>query len=147
MDMMDKNFEIIEHTADTGIRAWGKTKQELFQNAAQGMFFLITGYPLSGKKIKGRKSFQVQCQESGLENLLVSWLSDLLFLHHTKYMILTDFMIISLTGQSIQSEVSGVSNKEFPCSLAREIKAVTYHQLHIRKNRRGQWEATIIFDI
>lgn len=144
---MGKDYEIIEHTADTGIRAFGKTKQELFQNAALGMFFLITGCLLSENKIKDRKSYQVRCQASDMEGLLVSWLSDLLYLHHTKYVILTDFMIISLTEKSIQSEVAGVSNKELTCSIEREIKAVTYHNLHIRKNRSDQWEATIIFDI
>ena len=144
---MGKDYEIIEHAADTGIRVFGKTRQELFQNAAQGMFFLITGCPLPDNRIQGRKSFQVQCQDFNLEGLLFSWLSDLLYLHHTKYMILTDFFITSLTEQSIQSEVAGISNKEFPCSIEREIKAVTYHNLHIRKNRGDQWETTIIFDI
>ena len=38
---MDKEFEIIEHTADVGIRAYGANMQEAFANAAKGLFSLI----------------------------------------------------------------------------------------------------------
>ncbi len=38
-----KEFEILEHTADIGIAAYGKTKREVFINAAKGMFEIIAG--------------------------------------------------------------------------------------------------------
>ncbi|MDE2321969.1 MAG: archease, partial [candidate division NC10 bacterium] len=36
--MSDSGFELFETTADVGILAWGKTLEELFANAARGMF-------------------------------------------------------------------------------------------------------------
>jgi SHS2 domain-containing protein len=35
-----KKFEILEHKADLKIRVFGKTKEELFENAMLGMFRL-----------------------------------------------------------------------------------------------------------
>ena len=34
---MSEPFEVLEHTADIGFRAWGATAAELFENAAQAM--------------------------------------------------------------------------------------------------------------
>src|SRR3989344_1831538 len=38
--MTDQGFEILEHTADLRIKAWGKTKEELFKNALRGMAYV-----------------------------------------------------------------------------------------------------------
>jgi len=32
-----KTFELIDHTADVGIKAYGKTLSEAFENAAKGI--------------------------------------------------------------------------------------------------------------
>ncbi len=47
MDVKYKDFELVEHTADIGLKVYGKSEKELFINAARGMFFLITGSLIS----------------------------------------------------------------------------------------------------
>ncbi len=144
---MGKDYEIIEHTADVGLKIYGETKQELFQNAARGMFFLITGSSITLGYIKNKRYWKVECKGFGIEDLLVSWLSDLLYIHHTEFVIFGDFIIRYLTEQFIQSEVWGVKIKEYSYQVEKEIKAVTYHNLQVFKNKRNQWETTIFFDI
>ena len=39
---MKKDFEIINHTADTGIIAYGADMRQAFANAARALFSLIT---------------------------------------------------------------------------------------------------------
>jgi len=143
---MGKNYEIIEHTADIGLNIFGKTKQELFQNAARGMFFLITGSFICPEQ-KNRQYWTVECEASNIDDLLVSWLSELLYIHHTDFVFFDDFIINSLTRQLIQAEVWGGKMKDSSCEIEKEIKAVTYHRLRVFKNDQGLWEANIIFDI
>jgi len=75
-----KPFELIEHTADVGIKAWGSTLTELFENAAKGLFFVITGegYKPQGSEIE--KKIEINEDKDSLEGVLVSWLSELLYI-------------------------------------------------------------------
>ncbi len=47
-----KKYEILEHKADLKIRVFGKDLKELFENAAEGMFSLITNLDNVKKKIE-----------------------------------------------------------------------------------------------
>jgi len=141
-----EKYIVIEHTADIGLKVLGNTKKELFINAARGMFFLITGLSLDKKPFK-KQYLPVECSASGLEDLLVAWLNELLFIHNTDFLFLNEFKIECLTGNFLKSQVGGFRLKEFPCKINNEIKAVTYHNLNISKNNKKQWETSVIFDI
>jgi SHS2 domain-containing protein len=143
---MSKEYEIIEHTADIGLKVFGETKKKLFINAARGMFFLITG---SSKPIRqdNEQYWTIKSQGINLEELLVGWLSELLYIHSTDFVFLNDFIIESLTNNNLQAKSSGIKIDESPFQIEKEIKAVTYHNLQITKNEKGYWEATVIFDI
>ncbi len=143
---MGKDYEIIEHTADIGLKVFGKTKKELFQNAARGMFFLITGSSIFPGQ-KNRQSWTVKCEASNIEDLMVSWLSELLYIHNTDFVIFDNFIFKCLSSYFVQAEVWGTKIKEYPYHIEKEIKAITYHRLQIFKNEKGQWEANIVFDI
>ncbi len=70
-------FEILDHTADVGLVAWGKTKEEVFANAtALGMFSLICNV----EEVNGGFTTQVEVEGSDYEDLLVTWLNELLYL-------------------------------------------------------------------
>ena len=144
---MAKKYEIIEHTADTGLKVFGKTTGELFQNAALGMFFLITGCSKITKRGITKKNYKMECKAVDLEDLLVSWLNDLLYIHNTEYVILDDFVINKLTDSFISAEAKGITIRELNIQINNEIKAVTYHGLKVVRNKNGRWESTLIFDI
>ena len=79
-----KEFEIIEHTADVGIIAYGKNKKEVFINAAKGMFDIITG---GNKTLKGDFCDIIRVEADNLESLLFAWLNELLYISETKLVI------------------------------------------------------------
>jgi SHS2 domain-containing protein len=77
----DRTYELIEHTADIGIRVKGKDLKELFKNAASAMFDIIaekkpqaTSHRLQATRII------VKQRADNLEELFINWLNELLSL-------------------------------------------------------------------
>jgi len=143
---MSKDYKVIEHMADIGLQVFGETKEKLFQNAALGMFSIITGSSALYKN-ENENYWTIKCKGSNTEELLVEWLSELLYIHSTDFIILNDFVIERLTDNSLLAQTGGIKIKESPFDIEKEIKAVTYHNLQVLKNKKGSWEATVVFDI
>ena len=139
-----KPYEIIEHTADVGIKANGASIEEVFENAARGMFDIIGGKLQletgTEKKIEIRKKAETP------EELLVGWLSELLYIFNKEEILFDDFKILELDNNSIISESSG-KKIDLACTpLQTEIKAVTFHELKIERDKEG-FSCKIIFDV
>jgi len=132
-------FEEIEHTADVGIRAYGKNLGELFASAAMGMFSLIV--EVGGVRPVGEVEVQVRGDDA--PQLMFRWLSELLFLHETQHLLLSDFDV-AVRGKSLSAKARGEAIDKGRHELKLSIKAVTYHKM-IVDAKAGV--AQIIFDI
>lgn len=140
-----KEFEILEHTADIGIAAYGKNKREVFINAAKGMFEIIAG---ENRNLKEDFYDKIKLEAESLEDLLIAWLNELLYIGETRSVILNKFQIKQLSDFQIKAEVGGTKINPPSIKIEKEIKAVTYHRLEIKKDgESGLWKAQIIFDI
>jgi SHS2 domain-containing protein len=84
-----KTYELIEHTADVGIKAYGKNISEAFENAAKGMFDIIT----DKSEIESTGEYEIHLEAPDLEQLLVDWLSELLFLNSAKNLVFSFFKV------------------------------------------------------
>ena len=141
-----KPFEIIDHTADVGIKAWGNTLTELFENAARGMFAVIAGeaYKPQGSEIE--KNIEIYKNTDSFEETLVNWLSELLYIFNREKIYFSDFKILSLNNNGIEAQASGINLDLYQSNLYREIKAVTFHNLKIEEDVNG-FNCTLIFDV
>lgn len=140
-----KEFEILDHTADIGIAAYGKTKREVFINAARGMFEIIAG---ETKNLEENFYDKINLEADNLEGLLFGWLNELLYISETKLVILNKYEIKKLSDNKISAEVKGVKINRFSYKIEKEIKAVTYYLLEIKRDEEnGFWRAQVIFDI
>jgi SHS2 domain-containing protein len=140
-----KEFEIIDHTADIGIVAYGKTKREVFINAAKGMFEIIAG---ENRELKENFYDKIKLEAKSLEDLLIAWLNELLYISEVKLVILNKFKIKELSDGQIKAEIGGTKINHLSIRVKREVKAVTYHRLEIKKDEEsGLWRAQVIFDI
>jgi SHS2 domain-containing protein len=140
-----KEFEILEHTADIGIAAYGKTKREVFINAAKGMYNIITE---DKREFKENFSHHIKLTAENPENLLVVWLSELLYLGETKLVVFNRFEIEELSDCQLTGKVFGKRIDQSGHKIKREIKAVTYHRLEVKEDKEsGLWRAQVIFDI
>ena len=141
-----KPFELIDHTADIGIKARGTTLTELFENAAKGMFCVIAGegYEAQGSKVE--KKIEINKNRDSYEEVLVGWLSELLYIFNREKIYFNNFRILSLNDSGIEAEASGVNIDLYQSNLYTEIKAVTFHNLKIEEDVDG-FNCTIIFDV
>ena len=140
-----KEFKILEHTADIGIEAYGKTKREVFTNAAKGMFEIIAG---ETKNLKENFYDKIKLEADNLEGLLFVWLNELLYISETKLVILNKFKIKELSDFQIEAGVKGIKIDPPFVKIKKEIKAVTYHRLEIKKDEESSlWRVQLIFDI
>ena len=137
-----KEFEIIEHTADIGIKAYGKNLAECFENAAKGMFAIIT----DNSKIDSIGEYRIELKSNTLEELLVDWLSELLFLNSAYNLVFGEFKVnLDEEDAKLSADVFGEEYKREKHGYGVEIKAVTYHMLEIKKG--SPCEVQVLFDI
>ena len=134
-------YEPIDHTADTGILAYGATALELFENAGWGMFDLM--FDLAG--LEPQRDVPVVAAGDHLEDLLINWLSELLYHAETLDLALCYFTVDRLEAGGGQGSAGGGPTADAELR-GPPIKAVTYHDLAIVENP-DTWWARIIFDV
>ncbi len=139
----NKLYTIIEHTADIGIRVKGRDMRELFRKSAQAVFSIMAHQ--EKVKVSGRRSFEIGLKAANAEELLVSWLNELLSLAAAKQVIFTDFRLHELTERKLNAQAIGESAENY--RMKTEVKAATYHDLKIKKLPGRGWEAEVILDV
>ncbi|MDD5746783.1 MAG: archease [Candidatus Omnitrophica bacterium] len=148
MSQNNVRYELFEHTADIGLRAFGNDYPGLFINAAQGMFSIITGGPEKRSPALRRTgtTFEIAVSAANAEELLVGWLSELLALADIHGVVFSRFNFLQLTDTACSARVTAFPMSK-PALRANEIKAVTYHRLSITRLDDGRLKAEVIFDI
>jgi SHS2 domain-containing protein len=133
-------YEIIEHTADVGIRAEGRSLTEVFEHATLGLLDIAGAYQpnRSGEPV----SISVEARD--VEGLLVDWLSEVLYLQDARDIVITDVRVESVS----ETAASGYVNVS-PRTTSLEgtaVKAITYHALEVVNTSEG-WVAQVFVDI
>jgi SHS2 domain-containing protein len=139
---MKKTFEIIDHTADMGIVAYGTDVEELFSNAALALFSLIT----EPERIEEKLHLDLEISSEGRDSLLVEWLNELIYLFDVKHILFNRFDIGSLTHNNLMATCYGENFDPMRHKIKRGVKAATYYMLRLDKNGSG-YKSQIIFDI
>ncbi|MDD5288440.1 MAG: archease [Dehalococcoidales bacterium] len=139
---MEKDFEVIDHTADIGITAYGNDMKQAFANAACGLFSLITELDT----VNGKERREIEVTAPDREALLVNWLNELIYLFETRQMLFNRFELTTLTDTGLKAAGFGESFDASRHHLKREVKATTYHMLKVEQSEGG-WRAQVIFDI
>jgi len=136
-----KPFEIVDHTADIGIKAYGKTPQEVFENAALGMFSLMVDL----STVQEKEVLDIAIEGEDRENLLVEWLNELIYFFETENILLKRFEITEWSDYHLIARAYGEKIDLKKHSLEAQIKAATYHMLKVSHN--DIWQAQVIFDV
>jgi SHS2 domain-containing protein len=139
---MSKGYEIIDHTADVGIVAYGANIDELFSNAAIALFSLITEL----ESIESRFRLDLELSSEDPESLLIEWLNELIYLFDVKRTLFNRFDIRSLTDNELKATCYGEHLDTGRHTVKAGVKAATYHTLKLDKSDDG-FRARIILDI
>ena len=133
-------YQEVSHTADLELLIWGESFEDLFRQAAAGMYDLLDLIQLDQIPEGDRGELSLEAMD--LEGLLILFLEELLFVV-TEEKRVCDFseLTISQPG-SLQSHFV---SREIE-SYRRDIKAVTYHDLDIQETG-DRFEVSIVFDI
>jgi len=137
-----KKYQHIDHTADLGIKVFGSTLAELFENAAFGLFDNVTNL----EKVNPDSEFSVEVQATDREALLVNWLSELNYLFFTRKELFKYFQVNEIDDEHLTATVEGEKLDLDRHEIYTEVKAVTYHKLYVKECDRG-WGAQVIFDL
>jgi SHS2 domain-containing protein len=137
-----KRYEFIDHTADIGLRIFGNDLPALFQNAGFALFDVIADI----SKVMPVEKRTYHLQRDTLEELLVEWLSALLYTFDTEQILFRNFSVITLDHTSLVAEAEGEPMNTNIHSIETEVKAVTYHNLNVSQDS-GNWIATVVFDV
>ncbi|MBN2013245.1 archease [candidate division KSB1 bacterium] len=141
-DLSTVCYEQIEHTGDIGIKVYGESLQELFSNAALGMFDLMVDCQGVGRNVVE----EVEVAGDNLEELLVNWLQELNYLFVTEQTVFVRVDITRIDEEELTATVYGDKINPRKNEIKKEIKAVTYHEIDVRKVN-NKWRAQVIFDI
>jgi SHS2 domain-containing protein len=140
---VQKNYELLEHTADIAVRIKGNDLEALFRNSASAMFDIMAE-AVPGKKSRDTEKFPVKQEAADLEELFINWLNELLSLSAAKGKVFCKFIFKKLDEHGLEAEVSGADWVNYKINT--EIKAATYHELEIKK-MGSLWQAKVIFDV
>jgi SHS2 domain-containing protein len=132
-------FEFLEHTADIGLKAYGDGLEQCFENAALGMFQLLFGE----SPVNEVGEYEVMLEADNLDQLLVDWLSEILYLHEADALAFKSCSV-KLDGCKLDARILGESFDSERHAVDTQIKAVTYHMLEV-DDEKGYVQ--VLFDI
>jgi SHS2 domain-containing protein len=140
-----KKYKLLDHAADVRLLVWGKTRKELFANTVVAMFDVMVDI-LGDEKIKPLEEKTLIISGNDLEDILINFLREALYLFNGQGWLVIGCKPLELTGKSIVVRLQGEPYNRQKNKLKTEIKAVTYHGLMINKSNK-LWQAKVVFDV
>jgi SHS2 domain-containing protein len=98
-----QKFEFFDHAGDQGIQVFGKTLPDLFSHAAEALFQVIT----DPETIQPKEIRRISLQANDLEELLIDWLNEFIYLFETQGLLFRDFDFLALDAQALKATVRG----------------------------------------
>jgi len=135
-----KKFQLIEHTADIGLIAYGQNLAEAFANAAYGLFSIIA----NPEKVQEKESRQIELSEADPEALLFEWLNSLIYLFDVEMLLLKRFEISNFDNCKLKATVYGERYDPSRHQLKTGVKSATYHMLNVDGEKK---RVQVIFDV
>jgi len=139
--LITPGFEVLDHTADAGIVAHGRTLVEAFEQTARGMYSLL----VSLDTVRETEVRGIELEEEDLERLLIAWLTELLFLTDTESLLFRRFEV-ELAGGRLSGRAHGERMDEERHEVSGQIKGVTRHLLEVA-SVDGGYRTRVLFDM
>jgi SHS2 domain-containing protein len=123
-------FEFLEHTADAKFRAYGKTLEEAFSNAAEAMFSVM----IDCSKVEPNLQKKITASGSDEEALLYNFLEELLFLLDSERFLFHKVNKMKIVGKDLTATIVGDTASD-KYETHGDVKAVTYNEMEIIKEK------------
>lgn len=129
---MNSRFKYFDTTADIGVKAYGKTFEEAFKNAALATMNLITDID----EIKPNLTLDVSITSEDLYGLLYDWITEVLIMLYSDSFIASKYNITITKNNSeyeLNAKIVGDTYNTNIYNYKTEVKAITYHLMKISK--------------
>ncbi len=134
--------EHFEHTADLGLRIRAADLDTLFGEAAQCLFDAVVEDLAT---VRPLQKIDVHLDGDAIDYLLFDWLRQLLYHFDAEHLLFGRFEV-HVTSAGLTASAWGEPLDRTRHNLEHEVKAITYHGLHVEKIG-AEWEAEVIVDI
>ncbi len=138
---MGKDFEIVNHTADVGVIAYGADLSQAFANAARALFSLI----IELDDVAEFLHRDIELTAPDEESLLVAWLNELIYLFDTENIVFKRFDVTKLNNRQLKARSYGEKVDSSKHRLKTGVKAATYHMLKV--DNGNVCRVKVLFDI
>lgn len=142
MEPESGGFEILEHPADVGFLARGRTVEELFANA--GLALMALAYELEA--VEEREQREIEAEGEEIEWLLYDWLSAILAASDAERFVFKRFAVTAFDGGRARGTGWGEPFNKQRHRARTYIKAVTLHQFQVKQDENG-WTARVYLDV
>jgi len=141
---VSRGYRFFDHTADVGVAVRAATLRGLFGSASGALFELLC----DPSTVRPRRRRRIAVRGASAEDLLVRWLSEIVYLHETRHWVFSSCALrrIDRDACTAVGEVRGEPFDAGRHRAGREVKAVTYHQIGLSRSR-GMWHVRIVFDV
>jgi SHS2 domain-containing protein len=139
---MSVGFELVDHTADIGLRVWGPTAEDVFEEAGRGLFSLVCD-PLHVGELE---TLDLELEAEAMDLLLAAWLNELLYVFETRRLVLSEFEVRELGERRLRARVAGEPLDVRRHVMCGGVKAATLHELRLERTDQG-WEGFILLDV
>jgi SHS2 domain-containing protein len=129
------------HGADIGVRGWGATPAQAFEQAAHALTAIVTH-----AEVQPSAAVEVRCEAPDIELLLVEWLNAIIYEMAVRTMLFERFDV-SIDGGKLAATLWGEPVDVARHAPACEPKGATYTALNVSKTANGRWSAACIVDV
>lgn len=136
-----RKWEHFPHDADVGLRGWGATPAEAFEQAAHALSAIITV-----AEVKPKVAVRLSCEAPDLELLFVEWLNAIIYEMAVRNMLFGRFAV-RIENNRLEGTLWGEPVDVERHAPACEPKGATYTALKVAKDTDGRWSAACIVDV
>jgi len=137
-----KRWEHFPHDADIGVRGFGGSEAEAFEQAAIAMTAAVTDPAC----VAALEEVEIACAAPDGELLLVDWLNGLIYEMATRSMLFSGFEV-EIRGGELRGRARGERLDVERHDPIVEVKGATYTSLRVAQERDGTWVAQCVIDV
>ena len=139
---MNTRWEHFEHQADIGVRGYGRSLAEAFEQIAMALTAVIT----QPEGVSASRMIVVRCEAPDSELLLADWLNAVLREMSALRMVFSRFSV-ELEGNRLKAKLWGERLDQPRHQPVVEVKGASYHRLKVVKQDDSHWMAQCVVDV
>jgi len=138
----DQGWEHFSHGSDIGVRGFGKSLEEAFEQAATALTAVVADV----SRIQEKETVRVQCDAPDVELLFVAWLNSVIYEMAVRKMLFKRFQV-GISDGVLEGTLIGEKADPERHQVAVEAKGATVTSLRVERAPTGQWIAQCVVDV